>query len=92
MLGPVRNQIAMYLDAGNLFSFCPFLTSVDFFVLIIVIFSLQGPKGTSEKVSAAIRITAQSSSDGDDETESCRSRWDLQLINLYIYLFHLGSK
>lgn len=55
-------------------------------ILIIVNLSIQGPKGTSEKVTTAIGFTAQSCGHGDDETESCRSRWNLRLINLYILI------
>ena len=48
--------------------------------------SIQGAKGTSEKDTAAIRITAQGSRHGDGATESRRSRWDLRLIQLYIFI------
>jgi hypothetical protein len=46
---------------------------------------LQRPEGASEKITTAIRFTAQSSCDGNDETKSCRSGWELRLNqNLYI--------
>jgi hypothetical protein len=47
--------------------------------------SLQGPKGASEKITAAIRFTAQSSCNGNDETKSCRSRWGLRLKKTCIF-------
>ncbi|KAG5392416.1 hypothetical protein IGI04_022379 [Brassica rapa subsp. trilocularis] len=45
-----------------------------------------GAKGTSEKDTAAIRITAKGSRHGDGATESRRSRWDLRLIQLHIFI------
>ena len=88
-LGPARNLNAMYLVAGKRINLS-FRQQTLWFHLILCWWSLwlwtsislfiQWPEGASEKITAAIRFKAKSSCDGNDETESCGSRWRIRVI------------
>lgn len=85
MLGLVKNQTAMYRDAGEYHPSSPIFACImtPHKYLLFYVF-LQGSERPRAEITAAIWFPSKSSSDGDDETacsRSCGEQWVNQFVH-----------